>query len=225
MGSYIMQTLLLLLGPALFAASIYMILGRIILLTSGENYSVVRRTWLTKIFVGGDVLCFLMQGAGGGIMSSAKGDPGKTKMGENLIIGGLFVQLTFFGFFVIAASIFQIRGRDHLRSLSAAIPWKKQLYVLYFTSIFILVRSIFRVVEYLQGNAGYLLSTEVYLYIFDALLMFAVMAAMNVVHPGDIAILLKGKISNGDFIHLEHGNFKSQDADAPFQSGNQSGSR
>lgn len=41
-----------------------MILGRIILLTDGEAYSPIRRTWLTKIFVIGDVLSFMMQGAG-----------------------------------------------------------------------------------------------------------------------------------------------------------------
>ncbi|KAF2748116.1 RTA1 like protein [Sporormia fimetaria CBS 119925] len=212
LSHYIMQTLLLLLGPALFAASIYMILGRIILLTEGEKFSLIRRTWLTKIFVGGDVLCFIMQGAGGGILSSAKADPKKKDLGEYLIVGGLFVQLTFFGFFVIAAGVFQFRGRDHLRALPREITWKKHLNVLYLTSIFILIRSIFRVIEYLQGNDGYLLSKEVFLYVFDAVLMLAVMVAMNVVHPGDIAIMLKGKRDN--FVELESPpGTKSQPAD------------
>lgn len=49
---------------ALFAASIYIILGRIILLVDGERYSLVRQKWLTKLFVAGDVLSFLLQGAG-----------------------------------------------------------------------------------------------------------------------------------------------------------------
>jgi hypothetical protein len=59
-----MQSLLILIAPALFAASIYIILGRIILLVDGEEYSLVRRKWLTKVFVVGDVLSFMMQGAG-----------------------------------------------------------------------------------------------------------------------------------------------------------------
>ncbi len=59
-----MQSLGLLLAPALFAASIYMILGRIIRLVNGESHSPVRRTWLTKLFVAGDVLSFLTQSAG-----------------------------------------------------------------------------------------------------------------------------------------------------------------
>lgn len=190
LSPYIMQTLLLLLGPALYAASIYMILGRLILLTGGEQYSLVRRTWLTKIFVGGDVISFMMQGAGGGIMSSGASG---MKTGEKIIIGGLFVQILFFGLFFVTAIMFQMRGNEYLASLGRSVPWKKHLFALYATSILILVRSVFRVVEYIQGNAGYLLRHEVFLYVFDAVLMFAVMAILNVSHPGDIAILLKSQ--------------------------------
>lgn len=59
-----MQTLLLLIAPALMAASIYMILGRIILLTDGEVHAVFKRRWLTKIFVFGDVLSLFLEAAG-----------------------------------------------------------------------------------------------------------------------------------------------------------------
>ena len=41
-----------------------MCLGRIILITDGEQHSVIREKWLTKIFVVGDVISFPMQGAG-----------------------------------------------------------------------------------------------------------------------------------------------------------------
>ena len=59
-----MQTLSILIAPAFFAASIYMILGRLIVLVDGESHSPIRVKWLTKIFVGGDVLSFLAQSAG-----------------------------------------------------------------------------------------------------------------------------------------------------------------
>ena len=188
LAPYIMQTLLLLLGPALYAATIYMVLGRLVLLTGGERYSLVRRTWLTKIFVGGDVISFMMQGAGGGIMSSGASG---MKTGEKIIVGGLFVQILFFGLFFLTATLFQIRGKEYLATLSSNIPWKKHLFALYATSILILVRSVFRVIEYIQGNSGYLLRHEVFLYVFDAVLMFAVMVILNISHPGDIALLLK----------------------------------
>jgi len=41
-----------------------MVLGRLVLLLQAEKYLFIRRTWLTKIFVGGDVLSFIVQGAG-----------------------------------------------------------------------------------------------------------------------------------------------------------------
>jgi len=61
---YAMQSLFILLAPSLFAASIYMILGRIIRLTDGDSRSLIRGTRLTKIFVCGDVLAFFIQCGG-----------------------------------------------------------------------------------------------------------------------------------------------------------------
>ena len=61
---YSTHTIFVLVAPSVFAASIYMCLGRIILITDGEQHSIIRGKWLTKIFVVGDVISFLMQGAG-----------------------------------------------------------------------------------------------------------------------------------------------------------------
>lgn len=64
LGPYLIQTLFLLLAPALLAASIYMFLGRIILVLQAESHAIMRKKWLTKVFVTGDVLSFLLQGSG-----------------------------------------------------------------------------------------------------------------------------------------------------------------
>ncbi|CAI6331005.1 unnamed protein product [Periconia digitata] len=212
---YIIQSLLTLVAPALFAASIYIILGRIIILVDGERYSLVRQKWLTKTFVVGDILSFLVQGAGGGIQGSSKGDQDKVKLGENLIIAGLFIQLAFFGAFVIVAGIFHFRlvrsraSNSHSFTVNIdALPWKRHLVTLYITSGLILVRSVFRVVEYLQGNAGYLLRHEVFLYIFDALLMFAVMVAFNWVHPSQVTEAWQERVkseAHGEALHSGQG--------------------
>lgn len=135
--------------------------------------------------------------------------------GEKIIIAGLFTQLFFFACFVIVAGVFHYRfvndkplqrqlgaraSRNHrhvsstsssapITSANSALhttPWKRHLYNLYITSGLIMVRSIFRVVEYLQGNAGYLLSHEVFLYVFDAVLMLAVMLLFNWFHPSEV---------------------------------------
>jgi hypothetical protein len=41
-------------------------------------------------------------------------------------------------------------------------------------------------VEYLQGNGGYLISHEIFLYIFDAVLMAVVMAIFAIWYIGDL---------------------------------------
>lgn len=61
---FVIQSMGILLAPALFAASIYMEFGRIILLVDGEKHSLVKRKWLTKLFVSGDILSFVFQAIG-----------------------------------------------------------------------------------------------------------------------------------------------------------------
>jgi hypothetical protein len=64
LGPYIIQAIFLLVAPALYAATIYMQLGRIITMTDGESHALISRKWMTKIFVTGDVLSFFLQGGG-----------------------------------------------------------------------------------------------------------------------------------------------------------------
>ena len=63
-GLFVMQSSPTLLAPALFAASIYMCLGRIMLVTHGQHLSLIPPKRLTVLFVTGDVLGLLIQGAG-----------------------------------------------------------------------------------------------------------------------------------------------------------------
>jgi hypothetical protein len=152
--------------------------------------------------------------------------------GEKIIIAGLFVQIFFFGFFIIIAGMFHYRlvndkplqkrsilgkGRRHHQVASTSssvpitspyatlsnLPWKRHLYNLYLTSGLIMVRSIFRIIEYLQGNAGYLLSHEVYLYIFDAVLMVAVMVLFNWFHPSEVTEAYHKRLMDTDAAELQ----------------------
>ncbi|KAF7171505.1 hypothetical protein CNMCM5623_003833 [Aspergillus felis] len=191
LGPYLVQTLFLLLAPALLAASIYMFLGRIILVLQAESHALMKKKWLTKVFVTGDVLSFFLQGAGGGIQSSGSLESMKT--GEHIIVGGLVIQILFFAFFILTATHFDWKLKEYpiRRACSPDIPWRKHLNVLYMTSCLIMIRSMFRLIEYIQGNNGYLLHHELYLYIFDSLLMLLTMVTFNVVHPQEIGQLLR----------------------------------
>jgi hypothetical protein len=66
---YSVGTIMILLAPPLYAASIYMTLGRLIVHLDAENLSLVPVKWLTAIFVTGDVIAFAMQAAGNSFLS------------------------------------------------------------------------------------------------------------------------------------------------------------
>ncbi|KAJ5673434.1 hypothetical protein N7507_002561 [Penicillium longicatenatum] len=195
---YAMQTLFVLLAPTLYAASIYMVLGRIIVFLHGEHLSLVPVRFLTKIFVMGDVLSFVLQGAGGGVMSSS-GSANFLIVGQWIIVAGLCVQLLFFGAFIITSMLFHVKiGRsptqeaENSKINGFSRDWRGLLFALYTASVLILIRSVYRVIEFAEGNNGYVISHEVFLYVFDATMMFLVMVVMNAFHP---SVVLRGNPS------------------------------
>jgi RTA1 like protein len=60
----ILNVLFILIAPVWFAASIYIVFGRIIILVDGHHLSFIRQKWLTVIFVCSDIFCFLIQAGG-----------------------------------------------------------------------------------------------------------------------------------------------------------------
>lgn len=123
----------------------------------------------------------------------ATGTVSALETGEHIVIGGLVVQLLFFGCFLVTSAIFHVRmGRSPTtKVITEPIPWETHLYALYGASLLILIRSLFRLIEYAQGNDGYLISHEVFLYIFDSTLMLATMILFAWIHPSEITALLK----------------------------------
>ncbi|KAK1634841.1 RTA1 like protein-domain-containing protein [Colletotrichum phormii] len=156
---YVGQSMLILLGPAFYAASIYMVLGRLISNLDAKSYSLIRVKWLTKFFLMGDILSIFGQGG-----------------------------VVFFGFFMIVTTVLHIRIalKPTTKSLHTNIPWQKLIWMLYFSSLLIMVRSIFRMIEYAQGHDGSLIQKEIYICVLDALLMTVVSIVFSVYHPSSI---------------------------------------
>lgn len=239
LGPFVLQAVLILVAPALMAASLYMLLGRIITLTDGERHAFIKKRFLTKIFVAGDVFSFLLQAGGRGRLDlilppslpscapkiadfclffptflgagllSAKSQS-TSNTGSKIIMGGLVVQIVFFSVFVLVGVKFHLNMRrgsggaaattttttgndkSNQSSTKSAVSWEKHLVTLYIGSSLILIRSIMRLIEYAQGNDGYLISHEVFLYTFDSVPMFFVMILFAITHPSEINAHLKG---------------------------------
>ena len=109
-------------------------------------------------------------------------------LGENIILGGLGIQIIFFGFFMVVTVVFHVRivKMPTAQSYSVAADWRKFLYVLYFSSFLIMVRSLFRMAEFGLGSDGALMKSEIYVLVLDGALMALVAAAFIWLHPGQI---------------------------------------
>ncbi|KAH7399752.1 RTA1 like protein-domain-containing protein [Cadophora sp. MPI-SDFR-AT-0126] len=205
---YIAQSLFIILPPSLYAATLYMIFGRIVILVDSPKASIIRPTRVTKIFVTGDVAAFLLQSGGGGMMAQES----MADMGQKVMLGGLFVQLLFFGFFLLVSLIFFKRMRNsparHTVPTYGKRTWVALLKLLFAAAGLIILRCIFRVIEFGQGHSGYLASHEVYMYLFDAFPMFVVQVMFHVIHAGDVfpPHFAMGKLANDskdDNIYLQ----------------------
>lgn len=105
--------------------------------------------------------------------------------GQNVVLTGLVIQIVMFGLFAVVAAVFHVRVRRWPTAafLERRPIWTKTMVMLYSVSIFILVRSVFRVIEYAMGQDGYLLKHEWTLYVFDGALMFGVVVMFGWMFP------------------------------------------
>lgn len=118
----------------------------------------------------------------------AAGTVSAMNMGANIVIGGLDIQLLFFGFFVVVSAVFHWRVKSNSPSTSHSSEhgkkWEPIMWALYAACFLILVRSIFRVAEFVEGNDGFIMKREYLLYIFDAWLMALTGIVLALVYPG-----------------------------------------
>lgn len=202
-----MQMLLILLAPIWFAAAIYMMLGRVLTASGYSDLSVIQPAWITRIFVAGDILCFLVQVAGASRLVPRDATPKDLKTGENIILAGLALQILIFVFFLVVAVVFHIRYRRQFFRVNEKIL-ERYLWSLYITSLLVSVRNVFRLIEYRMGIDGYLFRNEWPVYVFDVSLMAAIMVIAISWYQGS---LKKPSVDFRDSMALtrlenEHGN-------------------
>ncbi|TVY31671.1 Protein RTM1, partial [Lachnellula subtilissima] len=163
---YILQAAFLVTAPAFYAASLYMTLSHTMRALNATHLSAIRVSRLTKIFVVGDMMSLNIQGGA----SSLASHPKTAKVGSDLVVMGLIIQLLLLCGFFVTAAVFQVRFWRESRGVSP-VPWRKTLGMVYGVCGLIFARSVFRVVEYVQGANGFCLRHEWTLYVFDAVPM------------------------------------------------------
>ncbi|KAI9803964.1 MAG: hypothetical protein M1833_000245 [Piccolia ochrophora] len=146
---FISSIVLILAAPPLYAAAEYVILGRLL-------YYV---PWLSPIHPGRVITTFLGLGAvtealtanGAAIFANRSNSLSKIKLGSDLIKAALILQALIEVGFLALVAVFYSRCKN--ASVSNA-KMRKVVYLLFGTSLLILARCIFRVVEVFESQPG-----------------------------------------------------------------------
>lgn len=160
---FIMQITCLIIAPALFSATLYIILG--ILIQQAPSASLLSAKNYIIVFCTIDFFSLLLQAVGGGLASS--GDTqSQTQTGTDIIIAGVFVQIAGMFIFTVLAALFVRRSYKRAANVDSRV-----LAVLVIGDVLITIRNIYRAVELLEGWTGHINTTESYLIGLDGVMM------------------------------------------------------
>ncbi|KAJ5107354.1 hypothetical protein N7456_004029 [Penicillium angulare] len=192
-SSWALQEMLILCSPPLIAATVYMVLGRIIRSFDAEHLSSMRPKWLTFVFVMNDILCFCTQLGGAGVQVT--GDQQVMDIGKKVVLAGLIFSLIIFALFVLIAATFHrrlLKSPPGILIMHPELKWAPYMWALYVACFAIMVRNLVRTIQFGAGRTAPVNTSEVYIYVFDAFLMFLSMLVLVIYHPGKLIKKARG---------------------------------
>ncbi|KAE9363313.1 RTA1 like protein [Stipitochalara longipes BDJ] len=195
---YAVSSSLIVLAPLFIAAGNYLLLSRLCHSVLPSNFTSLLHIplhHLTKIFITSDIVTFLIQVSGSGIASSGNWKGSTVKIGVDVLMAGLGVQLATILFFCCVVRRFHVlTRRGHVIS-SAGEGWRKILMAVYVSSGLIVIRSVYRLIEFALGINGYPFTHEWMFYTFESLPMLPAIGVFCLWHPG--AYFGSGRKGNG----------------------------
>jgi hypothetical protein len=195
-GPFLMQIVCLTIAPAFLAAGVYLCLSRIVTTFGRDNSRISARAY-PMIFITCDFLSLIFQAAGGGIASVKTQNREDPKLGNNLMIAGLAVQVVTLLIFILLALDFAIRtnyrigqvgSHNALNPRHAALrkSWRFKgfLIALSLSTLCIFTRCVFRVAELSDGWSGHLMKVQHYFIGLEGVIIIAAVLLLNLFHPG-----------------------------------------
>ncbi|CAK5276128.1 unnamed protein product, partial [Mycena citricolor] len=187
---FLIQISTTIIAPTPLLAATFVIFSRIIG-RLGPAYSRVSPKTYTAIFIPCDVIALVVQGAGGGIASSAN-TPAGSKQGANIMLGGIVFQLVVIIFFSVFALDYlvhyvrdaPVRSADFQARGALTPRLRLMVSALGFSTLLLFIRSIYRTVELAGGWHGHVLRTQIYFNVLDGAMVFLAIYTLNAFHPG-----------------------------------------
>ncbi|ORX70381.1 RTA1 like protein [Basidiobolus meristosporus CBS 931.73] len=178
-GAYATSTLFLLLPPIVIALGSYIVVARIITASNFKS-KYIRPSLVEKSYVSVDVICFLIQSGGGGMMAIRS----MANLGSNISLAGLSLAFVSLSTFVILTWFVQHSPRFATDDTHSPARWRTIYWPVWINIVTLVIRSAYRLAEFAQGFEGYLITHEVYFYVFDCLMMLIAISAYILIPPG-----------------------------------------
>jgi len=210
---FLIQICCLTFAPAFLAAGIYVCLSRIVIVF-GADISRIPPKWYTYIFVACDFFSLVLQGAGGGMASVAVNNHKSAQPGTNVMLAGLGFQVFTLVVFLILCGEYAWRVMQRIKSggqldpVHAKLRQSKRfrgfLLALAISTICILIRSVFRVIEMAEGWNGHLMRNQTLFFILEGVMVAIAVIVLNFFHPGYcFADGYKAGVKNSDSLKSE----------------------
>ncbi|KAK0549359.1 hypothetical protein OC845_003161 [Tilletia horrida] len=174
LGLYIVQTFFVVISPcALFAFS-YIAFGRFSYNLQHDTTIQKRSPKVTllnpllfgRIFILSDVATFLIQASGGSMEVSAS----LSGIGSKIFLIGIIAQGVSYGIFMVCAIYTHwVVSADGAEQHPLHRNIQKLFWVLHVAGVWIIVRSVYRIIELAQGFRGFLFTHEIYFFLLDSL--------------------------------------------------------
>ncbi|KAI0825089.1 RTA1 like protein [Trametes gibbosa] len=217
--AFVIQTSILVLAPTPFVAALFIGFGRVAA-RLGPEYSRLSPRWYSRIFLSCDLLSLFIQGGGGGIAASSTDDPKKARLGSNIILGGLIIQLismTTFSYFMAeyawrrsvdrpfrkpSSLGYTETGTTPMAHRAMTRQMKMLIAGICISTVLIYIRSVYRVIEFIDGFNGKIAHTQILFNIFDGAMVTLAMYTLNFMHPGQ---LLQATASDASYVLTDRG--------------------
>jgi hypothetical protein len=169
-NAFIVVTLFLLLAPIFLILTNYKSVARL-LQASNQSLHLTKRLELkpvhiSRIFLGSDIVTFLVQAGGGGMM--AMKNEAMVTFGQTLARTGLAIQLVFFVSFMAIARHICTEKRFGVAATPSLAPVVNCIAV---TTFFIFVRNVFRMAEFSLGLDSPLVTHELAFAMMETLMI------------------------------------------------------
>ncbi|KAK5168334.1 uncharacterized protein LTR77_006903 [Saxophila tyrrhenica] len=192
-GGFIMQIVLITIGPVFFSAAIYVMLYQIAMYISPSSARFSPKIYYW-IFIPCDIVSLILQAAGGALSSTSDGDSGP---GVNIAIAGLVFQVVTLATFIAATVDYAWTSRNVAAEKKQALKFKVFAGFFALATILITIRCCYRVYELSEGYSedSEALRDQPLFIGLEGMMVVLAAWCLVVAHPGPVFRSLEAKMA------------------------------